>query len=78
MRDIFNRLLVTSDPFLSSIRKLPQRPAKSLHQEAIQLLKQPEVTRQETRNDFDTSGSTSESESNDSNIEEYDIHDFFY
>ncbi|KAK9710337.1 hypothetical protein QE152_g26052, partial [Popillia japonica] len=46
-------LLVTSDPFISSIRKLPQRPAKSLHQEAIQLLKQPEVTRQETRNDFE-------------------------
>ena len=80
MRDIFNRLLLTLDPFLSSIRKLPQRPAKSLHQEAIQLLKQPEVTRQETRNDsdLDTSGSTSDSESNDSNIDEYDIRDFCY
>ena len=79
MRDIFNRLLLTSDPFLSSIRKLPQRPVKSLHQEAIQLLKQPEVTRQETRNDFDldTSGSTSDSESNDSNIDEYDTYVIF-
>ena len=80
MRDIFNRLLLTSDPFLLSIRKFPQRPAKSLHQEAIQLLKQAEVTRQETRNDsdLDTSGSTSDSESNDSNIDEYDIRDFCY
>ncbi|CAH1962954.1 unnamed protein product [Acanthoscelides obtectus] len=79
LRDIFNRLLVTSDPFLSRIRKLPQRPAKSLYKEALQLLKQPEVTRQETRNDsdLDTSGSTSESESNDSNIED-DVQDFCY
>lgn len=79
MRDIFYRLLVSSDPFLSSIRKLPQRPAKSLHKEAIEMLKQPEVTRQEIRNDsdLDTSGSTSESESNDSNIED-DIQDFCY
>ncbi|CAH1955490.1 unnamed protein product, partial [Acanthoscelides obtectus] len=63
---------VTSDPFLSSIRKLPPRQAKSLHKEALQLLKQPELTRQETRNDsdLDTSGSTSESESNDSKIED--------
>ncbi|CAH2001822.1 unnamed protein product [Acanthoscelides obtectus] len=52
LRDIFNRLLVTSDEFLSSIRKLPQRPAKPLHKESLQLLKQPEVTRQETRKDF--------------------------
>ena len=80
MRDIFNRFLLTSDPFLLSIRKLPKRPAKSLHQEAIQLLKQPEVTRQETTNDsdLDTCGSTSNSESNDSNIDEYDIRDFCY
>ncbi|CAH2021554.1 unnamed protein product, partial [Acanthoscelides obtectus] len=52
------------------IRKLPQRPAKYLPKEALQLLKQPEVTRQETRNysDLDTSGPTSESQSNDSNM----------
>ncbi|KAL3266177.1 hypothetical protein HHI36_010361, partial [Cryptolaemus montrouzieri] len=72
MGDIFNRPLVTSDPFLPSIRKLPQRPTKSLHKEAIQLLKQPKVTIQGTRTDsyLDTSGSTSESESNDTNIED--------
>ncbi|CAH1974463.1 unnamed protein product [Acanthoscelides obtectus] len=63
----------------ADIRKLPQRPAKSLHQEALQLLKQPEVTRKETRNDsdLDTSRSTSESESNVSNIED-DVQDFCY
>ncbi|CAH2012901.1 unnamed protein product [Acanthoscelides obtectus] len=60
-----------------SIRKLPQTPAKYLHKEALQLLKQPEVTRQETRDDSDTSGSTSESESNDSNIED-EVQDFCY
>ncbi len=30
LHDVFNRLLVTSDPYISSVRKLPQKPLKSL------------------------------------------------
>jgi len=30
MQDIFNRLMITSDSYISSIRKLPQKPLKSL------------------------------------------------
>lgn len=35
--DIFNRLMVTSDPYISSIRKLPKKKLKSLSREAVQL-----------------------------------------
>jgi len=38
MQDIFNRLMITSDPYISSVRKLPQKSLKSLLPEAIELL----------------------------------------
>lgn len=44
MEDIFNRLLVTSDPYISSIRKLPQKKIKSLSREAVKLLLSPTMT----------------------------------
>lgn len=44
MEDIFNRLMVTSDPYISSIRKLPQKKLKSLSREAVELLLSPTVT----------------------------------
>ena len=43
MQDVFNRLLVTSDPYISSVRKLPQKPLKSFAAEAVQLLEPPEI-----------------------------------
>lgn len=43
MEDVFKRLLVTSNPYISSIRKLPQKKMKSLSKEAIGLLLSPEI-----------------------------------
>jgi len=43
MQDVFNRLLITSDPYISSVRKLQQKPLKSLALEAIDLLTPPEI-----------------------------------
>ena len=44
MEDVFKRLLVTSEPYISSIRKLPQQKMKSLSsKEAIELLLSPEI-----------------------------------
>ncbi|XP_071576607.1 uncharacterized protein [Temnothorax nylanderi] len=43
MEDIFNRLMVSSDPYISSIRKLPQKKLKSLSREAVELLLSPTV-----------------------------------
>jgi hypothetical protein len=36
--------MVTSDPYISSIRKLPQKKLKSLSREAVELLLSPTVT----------------------------------
>lgn len=44
MEDVFHRLLVTSDPHISSIRKLPQKKLKSLSPEAVAMLIAPRVT----------------------------------
>lgn len=44
MEDVFNRLLVTSDPYISSIRNLPQKKLKSLSPEAVAMLLAPTVT----------------------------------
>lgn len=43
MQDIFLRLLVNSDPLVSSLRKLPKKPMRQLSLEAMQLLVEPEV-----------------------------------
>lgn len=43
MEDIFNRLMVTSDPYISSIRKLPRKNLKSLSKETVELLLSPTV-----------------------------------
>lgn len=60
MHDVFNRLMVTSDPYVSSIRKLPQKPFKSLSPEAIELLESPTIhgaTTDEIYSDFDSESS---------------------
>lgn len=44
MEDVFHRLLVTSDPYISSVRRLPQKKLKSLSPEAVAMLIAPKVT----------------------------------
>jgi len=43
MEDLFLRLLMASDPFISSLRKLPRKKLKSLSPEAIELLISPTI-----------------------------------
>ncbi|XP_076660390.1 uncharacterized protein LOC143363727 [Halictus rubicundus] len=43
MEDVFLRLMVTSDPYISSIRKLPKKKMKSLSPEALKMLLSPFV-----------------------------------
>lgn len=43
IEDVFCRLLVTSDPLISSLRKLPPKKLKSLSSHAIDLLVPPSV-----------------------------------
>lgn len=38
MRDIFNRLLITSDPFIPSLRKLPKKKSQDLPKEVTDML----------------------------------------
>lgn len=38
MCDVFNRLLLSSDPYVSSVRKVPRKNKKSLSREACQLI----------------------------------------
>jgi len=52
MEDVFLRLLVASDPFISSLRKLPQKKLKSLSPEAVQLLISPIEITDESSNIF--------------------------
>lgn len=46
LTDILNRLLVSSDPIISSFRKIPPKSSKSLFPEAINLLKTPDISLQ--------------------------------
>lgn len=41
MKDVFGRFLISSDPLVSSCRKLPHKPLKSLSSEVISLLASP-------------------------------------
>lgn len=50
MEDVFNRLLVTSDPYIFSLRKVPQKKLKSLSWEAVELLCPPTMTTVEYEN----------------------------
>jgi len=66
MQDIFNRLMITSDPYISSVRKLPQKPLKSLLPEAIELLEPsivPGAIMDERYTSFDSGSSGTDTES---------------
>ncbi|XP_076292832.1 uncharacterized protein LOC143215029 [Lasioglossum baleicum] len=56
MEDVMHRLLLNSDPYISSFRKLPKKKLRSLFPEAIALLQTPEVNNriEETEPDADT------------------------
>ena len=75
MHDVFNWLLVTSDPYISSIRKLPQKPLKSLSPEAIELLVPPTfhvAATDDKYTNFDSESSRTDTDSDihcDSNME---------
>ncbi|XP_071571307.1 uncharacterized protein [Temnothorax nylanderi] len=43
MEDLFLRLLASSDPYISSLRKLPQKKLKSLYPETVKLLTSPSL-----------------------------------
>lgn len=72
MEDIFKRFLVASDPYISSCRKLPVKPLKSLSAEAVNLLLSPSVNREEEEQESIDSSSASESETD---VDAYDLHD---
>lgn len=44
MEDLFHQLLISSDPHITSLRKLPQRQVKPYPQDVINLLKEPEIS----------------------------------
>jgi len=43
MEDVFLRLMITSDPYISSLRKLPQKKLKTLSPDALKLLIPPKI-----------------------------------
>lgn len=65
LEDVFNRLLIASDPVISSHRRLPKRKSKSFEREVIDFLLPPETEVSST----DTSD-TSEKASSDEETEE--------
>jgi hypothetical protein len=66
MQDLFLRLMMTSDPFISSLKKLPTKKIKSLSPEAVKLLIQPSTTESKNyENDLSISDTSSDYESDD-------------
>lgn len=63
MEDVLSRLLVTSDPYINSLRKLPARKLRSLSPKALDLLIAPNVEEPES----------SDSESNDDSLNFFDF-----
>lgn len=58
MQDIFLRLLLTSDPFISSLRELPRKKLKSLLPETALLLIAPNIRVSEESSSYITVEST--------------------
>jgi hypothetical protein len=60
MQDIFLRIMMTSDLFISSLKKLPTKKIKSLSPEAVKLLIQPSTTESKNyENDLSISDTSS-------------------
>ncbi|KAG5886039.1 hypothetical protein JTB14_000018 [Gonioctena quinquepunctata] len=43
MEDLFHQLLVSSDPYITSMRKLPQKKSRTYPEDVMLLLKEPAV-----------------------------------
>jgi len=43
LEDVFNRLLVSSDPLISSLRQLPQKKIKHIHPEVLEMILPPDI-----------------------------------
>ena len=63
LEDVFRRLLVASDPWISSLRKTPPKKSKSLSAEAIELLVPPSVEQVTHDDDSSSENLTDENES---------------
>jgi hypothetical protein len=70
MEDLFSRLLLASDPYISSLRKLPCKKLKSLLPEAVQLLTAPSISTSEGSSSYFPVEST-DCESSDSSDDDY-------
>lgn len=68
MEDVFARLLIASDPVISSLRKLPAKSSKSLSREAMALLESPTANKRRVVAKSDCSDSSDNNDSDsDSN-----------
>jgi len=43
LEDVFNRLLLSSDPFISSLRQLPQKKITHIHPEVLEMILPPDI-----------------------------------
>ncbi|XP_077272350.1 uncharacterized protein LOC143902954 isoform X2 [Temnothorax americanus] len=79
MEDVFKRFLVASDPYISSCRKLPVKPLKSLSTETVNLLSPPSVNIQEEyEQEMMSSSSASESGTDEEAYESYNDNENFF
>lgn len=63
LEDVFHMLLVSSDPFISSLRKLPKKKIKKLPEEVVAMLLPPCLTGSETDSEEDQSYESEKSSS---------------
>lgn len=54
LEDMMNMLLISSDPYITSLRKIKKRRAESLPQEVIAMLKMPQEARSDNESDDDS------------------------
>jgi hypothetical protein len=62
VNDVFNRLLVSSDPFISSLRQLPQKNIKHIHPEVLEIILPPDINIKTTKTIETKSDISSENE----------------
>lgn len=65
MEDVFHRLLVTSDPYISSMSKIYPKTGKSLCPQAVQLLLSPNISSEHSVSDDDASSSDHDEQSSE-------------
>lgn len=66
MEDVFNRLLVSSDPYISSMRNLPKKGLKTYSKEVLDLLQPPDYNLDTEENINDSSSDSEYNSSTDS------------